>query len=64
MGLWDQHNKKKRQTPLFIARRPREGYTDYADRLDGETVRVGQTTFARKREPGQRHGTLLPREED
>jgi hypothetical protein len=53
-----------RSAPLFIHRRPREGYVDFGDRLDTQSVRVGTNTFALKREPGQRHGAFREPQED
>lgn len=47
-------------TPLFIHRRPREGFVEFGDRMFPETERVGETTFALKREPDLRHGSLRP----
>lgn len=53
------------KVPLFIARRKREGFIEFGDRLYPETVRMGETTFARTREPGLRHGAMrAPQEEN
>jgi hypothetical protein len=52
------------KVPLFIARRKREGFLEYGDRLYPETERMGETTFARKREPGLRHGALRAPDEE
>lgn len=48
----------KPTVPLFIKYQPREGFIDRADRIDQATVRMGETTFARRRQPGERHGAL------
>ena len=48
----------QRRKAEFIIRRPREGYLEFGDRLDPDTVRMGRTTFATKREPGQRIGSF------
>lgn len=47
-----------RPDPVFRAVRPRDGFREYGDLLDTETVRMGETTFARRRTPGERHGGL------
>jgi sulfate adenylyltransferase subunit 1 (EFTu-like GTPase family) len=46
--------------PVQVVHRKREGYRDRADLLEPGTVRMGQTTFAKRRQPGERHGALRP----
>jgi hypothetical protein len=45
---------------LFVVRRPREGYREFGDALEPETVRMGGTTIARRRNPGERPGSFRP----
>lgn len=52
----EEANERRRRE--FIFRRPREGYREFGDRLDPDTVRIGRTTFGTKREPGQRIGSF------
>lgn len=49
----ETRNEERRRA--FIVKRPREGYVEWGDRLDPETVLMG-STFAIKRAPGERHG--------
>jgi hypothetical protein len=55
----EESNERRRAE--FIVRRPREGYLEFGDRLDPATVRMGRTTMAVKREPGQRIGQFKER---
>lgn len=46
----------ERLQPVFRQLRPREGFREFGDLLDEQTVRMGDTTFALRRQPGERHG--------
>lgn len=52
----EEANERRRRE--FIFRRPRAGYREFGDVLAPDTVRMGRTTFAIKREPGQRIGSF------
>lgn len=47
--------RNEQQRRGFIKVRPREGYIEFGNKLDPDTVLMG-STFAIKRAPGERHG--------
>lgn len=52
----EERNETRRRE--FIVKRPRDGYREFGDVLDPDTQRMGHTTFALRRQPGERIGSV------
>lgn len=54
----DQEERNETRRREFIVTRPREGYREFGDVLEPDTQRMGRNTFAIRRQPGERIGSV------